>query len=156
MTKRARAIFGAKAGLIGLSVALLCGCSDRCPSTDITTAVYYSNDTFSFGSGYDQIRRWISNPRLDRFLRKSVASDGVGSLSKKHGLNCVPRPTPDDCTDSYFCTGTVAAEEVDLTRSMFATGCSANGTVAIRADIGPGAAVTSMTYWEPRPSTRHE
>jgi hypothetical protein len=145
MVKAARSIFATRAGLMGLALTLLCACNEPCPSTEITTAVYYSSDTFSFGSE-GQKRRWISNPRLDRFLKRTVASDGVGSLSRKHGLLCVPRPTSDGCTDCYSCTGTVAAEEIDLTRSMIATGCFASGTVAIRAEIGPGDAATSMTY----------
>ena len=153
---RTRRIIIAKAGLISLGVALLCACNQRCPTTEITTAVQYPGGSGFFGSSYDQIRQWIENPRLDRFLKKAIASDGIGSLSSKHGLQCVARSTPDGCADCYVCTGTVAAEEIDLTYSLFATGCTANGKVAIRAEIGPGDAARSMTYWEPRPSTRHE
>ena len=141
-----------KAGIALLT--LLCACNERCPSTEITAAVYYSNNTFWFGNE-EQIRRWTTNPRLDRFLRSTIAADGIASLSKKHGLHCVPRTTLDNCADCYSCTGRVAAEEIDLTRSLLYTGCTENGTVAIRADIGPGDTATSMTYWEPRPSRRH-
>jgi hypothetical protein len=60
------------------------------------------------------------------------------------------RPTPENCKDCYVCTGTVVAQVVSIGGPFGGGICSAEGTVAIRAEIGPGATTTSMTYWTPR------
>jgi hypothetical protein len=131
------------------AASMLAACTVTCPETDIGNAVSYTNQTAVFGTPA-QRNRWIENARLSRFLQERIQSGGIVKLAGKYGLQCVARPAPESCADCYICTGTVVAEVPDLGGTFGGGICGSDGTVAIRAEIGPGTATTSMTYWTPR------
>jgi hypothetical protein len=134
------------------AASMLAACTVRCPETDIGRAVSYNNEVV-FGSPA-QDKRWIENARLSRFLQERMQSSGIVKLARQYGLQCVARPTPESCTDCYVCTGTVVAEVIDIGGPFGGGICASDGTVAIRAEIGPGPKTTSMTYWTPRERRR--
>jgi hypothetical protein len=113
-----------KVAAIAAAASMLAACT--CSTSDIGSAARYSNDGLSVGSR-EQENRWLANPRLDSFLHRSIRSDGL-------------------CTGS---TGT----EVVFPGEPFGY-CGSGGTIAIRAEVGPGDAVTSMTYWTPVERTK--
>ena len=135
------------------AASMVAACTVTCPETDIGKAIAYSNQVAVFGTP-EQRNRWIENARLSRFLQERIQSGGVAKLARKYGLQCVARPTPESCTDCYICTGTVVAEVPDLGGTFGGGICGSDGTVAIRAEIGPGATTTAMTYWTPRERRR--
>jgi hypothetical protein len=137
-----------KAAASMAAASMLMGCTVRCPATDIGRAVSYNNEIF-FGTAAQQ-KRWIENARLSLFLQERIQSAGIVKLAREYGLQCVARPTLGSCTDCYTCTGTVVAEVIDIGGTFGGGICNVDGTVAIRAEIGPGANTTSMTYWTPR------
>jgi hypothetical protein len=129
------------------AASMLAGCTVRCPETDIGRAVSYNNEIV-FGTAAQE-KRWIENARLSLFLQERVQTIGIAKLARNYGLQCVVRPAP-GCTDCYICTGTVVAEVVNIGGTFGGGICSIDGTVAIRAEIGPGTTTTSMTYWTAR------
>jgi hypothetical protein len=135
------------------AASMLAACTVTCPESDIGKAAFYSNDAFIFGAP-EQQNRWIENARLSLFLRQRIQSDGVVTLIRKYGLQCVARPTPEGCRDCYVCTGTIVAEVTDIGGTFGGAFCGSDGTVAIRAEVGPGTTTTSMTYWTPRERRR--
>jgi hypothetical protein len=147
--------------LLGLSpaaaliaaAAMLAACTVTCPESDIGKAISHSDDAFMFGP-HEHQNRWIENPRLSLFLRQRIQSGGVTKLARTYGLQCVAHPTPEGCTDCYVCTGTVVAEVTDIGGTFGGAFCGSDGTVAIRAEVGPGATTTSMTYWTPKERRR--
>lgn len=151
-------VFDAGTGLCRAAVSMaaasmLAACTATCPESDIGKAVSYNNEIAVFGTRA-QRNRWIENARLSLFLQERIQSGGIGKLVGKYGLQCVARPTPESCTDCYICTGTVVAEVPDIGGTFGGGFCGSDGTVAIRAVIGPGATTTSMTYWTPRERRR--
>jgi hypothetical protein len=142
-----------KAAVSMAAASMLAACTATCPETDIGKAVSYNHTISVFGTR-EQQDRWIENARLSLFLQERVQSSGIGKLVSKYGLQCVARPTPESCTDCYICTGTVVAEVPDIGGTFGGGFCGSDGTVAIRAEIGPGATTTSMTYWTPRERRR--
>lgn len=129
------------------AASMLAACNGACPESDIGYAVSYDNE-ISFGTAAQE-KRWIENARLSLFLQERVQTIGIAKLARNYGLQCVVRPAP-GCTDCYICTGTVVAEVVNIGGTFGGGICSVDGTVAIRAEIGPGATTTSMTYWTAR------
>ena len=142
-----------KAAASMAAASMLAACAVTCPESDIGKAVFYGDDSFIFGTRAQQ-NRWIENARLDLFLQQRIQSSGIAKLARRYGLQCVARPTPESCTDCYVCTGTVVAEVIDIGEGFRGFFCGSDGTVAIRAEIGPGATTTSMTYWTPRERQR--
>jgi hypothetical protein len=142
-------LFRAAASVAAAST--LAACTVTCPETDIgKAAAYYSSDNvFEFGTPAQQ-ERWIENPRLNLFLQQRIQSSGLSALSRKYGLQCMARSTPQNCTDCHVCTGTIVAEVTDLGGTFGGGICGSDGTVAIHAEIGPGAKMTTTTYWTPR------
>ena len=141
-------LFRAAASMAAAS--MLAACTVTCPETDIGKAAAYDSDNmFEFGAPA-QRNRWIENPRLNLFLEQRIRSRGLSALSRKYGLQCFARSTPERCTDCHVCTGTIVAEVTDLGGTFGGAVCGSDGTVAIRAEIGPGAAMTTMTSWTPR------
>ena len=128
------------------AVSMLAACSGTCPTTDLGWAARYSADALGIGAR-EQENRWLPNPRLDSSLRRSIRSDGLVILSKRRGFQCIARSAAENCTDCYVCTGSVVAE-VLLIAEPFGY-CGSDGTIAIRAEVGPGDAVTNLTYWTP-------
>jgi hypothetical protein len=128
------------------TASMLAACTGPCPTTDIGWAARYSDDALGIGTK-EQENRWLPNPRLDSFLRRSIQSDGLRALSGRRGFQCIVRPTAENCTDCYVCTGTIVAEALFFAEPFGY--CGSDGTIAIRAAVGPGDAVTSMTYWTP-------
>jgi hypothetical protein len=136
------------------AASILAACTVTCPESEFGEAVAYRSDNaFQFGPDA-QRNRWIENERLSVFLQQRLQSSGIVKLARKYGLQCIPRSTPENCTDCYVCTGTVVAEVTDLGGTFGGAFCGSDGTVAIRAEIGPGTAATSMTYWTPRERTK--
>jgi hypothetical protein len=132
------------------AASMLAACTVTCPETDIgKAAAFYSDDISVFGTPAQQ-DRWIENPRLNLFLQQRIQSSGLSALSRKYGLPCIARSTPENCTDCHVCTGTIVAEVTDLGGTLGGAFCGSDGTVAIRAEIGPGATMTTTTYWTPR------
>jgi hypothetical protein len=142
-----------KAAASMAAASMLAACTGRCPETDIGRAVSYGEEMSVFGTPARQ-NRWIENARLSLFLQERIQSSGIVKLAREYGLQCVARPTPQSCTDCYIYTGTVVAEVPDIGGPFGGGICSSDGTVAIRAEIGPGTATTSMTYWTPRERRR--
>jgi hypothetical protein len=142
-----------KAAASMAAASMLAACTVACPETDLGKAVSYGNEFVVFGSPAQQ-NRWIENARLSLFLQERIQSGGIVKLARKYGLQCVARPTPESCTDCYICTGMVVAEVPDIGGTFGGGICGSDGTVAIRAEVGPGAATASMTYWTPRERRR--
>lgn len=141
----------ATAMIVAISMLAACTCS----TSDIGSAARYSDDGLSIGSR-EQENRWLANPRLDSFLHRSFRSDGLRALSRRHGFQCIARSTAENCTDCYVCTATIGTDVV-FAGEPFGY-CGSGGNIAIRAEVGPGDAVTSMTYWTPaeRPKKSRE
>jgi hypothetical protein len=136
------------------AASMLAACTVTCPETDIgQAALYNTHEIFAFGTS-EQQNRWIENTRLSLFLQQRIQSSGIAKLARKYDLQCLARPTPESCTDCYVCTGTTVAQVTNLRGPFEGAFCDSDGTVAIRAEIGPGAKTTSMTYWTPRERRR--
>lgn len=129
-----------------MTAASMLGACSGCPATELGRAVSYTGEPLAFGTK-EQENRWLANTRLDSFIRRTIRSEGVRALSRQHGLQCAVRPGIENCTDCYICTGTTRAEALVFAEPFGS--CTSDGTVAIRAEIGPGEKVTSMTYWTP-------
>lgn len=143
----------------GVCIAVLASvaaCTVTCPSTEIGRAARYSDDGFTTGPS-SRLDRWIANPRLDDFLRQKIQSEGLTSLSKRYGLQCIAHPAPEGCSTCSLCTASFPGEVIHMT-GIFAPYlyCGDYGQVSVRAEIGPGDAVKSMTYWAVPPRVKQE
>lgn len=134
------------------AASMLAACSG-CPTSELAGAVSYTGEPLAFGTK-EQENRWLANARLDSFIRRTIRSEGARALSRHHGLQCAVRPGVENCTDCYVCTGATRAEALVFAEPFGS--CTSVGTVAIRAEIGPGEHVTSMTYWTPLERKRTE
>ena len=128
----------------------LAACSFSCPDTELGQASSYGYDGRPIGeevynkSRYLPVERWVRNPDVEDFISKVVRSEGSAVLQSKYGLQCVPRSTPDGCPDCSVCTKSLVAQGLKI--GVFDS-CGAIGIVHIRADVGPGQAVSAQTYW---------
>ncbi|TAJ35843.1 MAG: hypothetical protein EPO55_24010 [Reyranella sp.] len=95
---------------------------------------------------------WVNNPNLEDFLHKAVAVGGAESLVSKYGFQCSPRQVAAPCADCYFCKRTVPqfANDLWVLRSV----CVSQGDMLLHVNVGPGAAVNAMTYWQVDAVTR--
>jgi len=140
-------------GVLLSALAALVACTEACPTTRIGRAAI-DVDSILTGGSSDQLDRWAPSLRVDALLRETIRDGGVAALGKVHGLQCVPRLAPDDCPDCYVCNATFPAESYAPAGYFAALVCRADGTMSVRAEVGPANAVRSMTYWHPERSPR--
>lgn len=147
-----------KSGVCVTVLASVAACTVTCPSTEIGAAARYSYSDDAFTAGPpSRLDRWIANPRLDDFLRQKIQSEGLASLSKRYGLQCIAHPAPEGCSTCSLCTTSFSGEVILMT-GVFAPYlyCGDYGQVSIRAEIGPGDTIKSMTYWAVPPRMKKE
>jgi hypothetical protein len=146
-----------KSGVCVAVLASVAACTVNCPSTEIGMAARYSDDGFSAGPP-SRLNQWIASPRLDDFLRRKIQSEGLASLSKRYGLQCIAHPAPEGCSTCSLCTTSFSGEVISMSGVFFVPRlyCADYGQVSIRAEIGPGDAVKSMTYWAVPAAVRKE
>lgn len=137
-------------------LAMVTACTVTCPSTEIGKAARYTEEGFLPASS-SRMDRWVENPRLDDFLHRKIQSDGLASTAKRYGLQCEAAPVSDNCPTCSVCTTSFKGEAVRM-GGLFAPhlSCGDHGQVSVRAEIGPGSTVKSMTYWANPPKVRTE
>ena len=89
---------------------------------------------------------WIDNPAMAEAVRWHVKETGMKFLSEK-GIECSPR-TDGGCSDCHTCAGIV--RQTPYAYTALWPMCRHTADTEVRAEIGPGTAVTAMTRWVKR------
>ena len=127
----------------------LAACSFACPPTGLEQAASYGGTIAPIGAEvYTKSRnlpndRWVRNPDVEDFLRATLREEGFAALQSKYGMQCIPRDEPSGCTDCHFCTRTFPGKVLAI---GVWDSCENSGQISVRAAIGPGQAVSAMTY----------
>jgi len=96
---------------------------------------------------------WTKNPKLEAFLKEVIQAGGVASLRTTYGMQCFPRASSDGCADCYACSKTFPGKRL----AMASTGsplygrdllCVDDGEMFVKAEIGPGSAISAMSFWK--------
>ena len=87
---------------------------------------------------FEPTNTWIDNSKVAASLLKFIEEEGVGSLVKRHGFECVPKPGG-DCPDCLACTLN--------RRGIIGYYCEPDGDLFVKAEIGPGKTMRAQTYW---------
>jgi hypothetical protein len=125
-----------------LAIALgLSACSLVCPPPGLEEAAYPS---IKPNDGFFIFDVWRKNPGAEAFLRDRLQTEGLASLTTKHGMQCVPQASA-DCADCSVCSSTFPGKTLGASGIAFA--CVDYGQMFVRAEIGPGTRVIAMTYW---------
>jgi len=85
---------------------------------------------------------WVDNPKLANAIRIEIKEGGREELVCKYEFQCVPRP----CEGCLSCTATFWQWEHSKV-SIIKPGFVHRGDALVSVQIGPGTAVSAMTYW---------
>jgi len=128
----------------------LAGCeTEGCRRDELNLAAQYRVKQHADGSlRYEQsLNEWVAHPRLAQFIREAIRTDGIDGLQTKHGFRCTPRPHGGACSDCQTCT--LSLRQLTFQHRLITPACYYDGDMQIRAEIGPGTAVSVMSYWKP-------
>lgn len=89
---------------------------------------------------------WVDNPELAKALRAEIAERGLDSVLDRYEFACKPRSADDLCRDCLSCTATFW-QWARSTASFIKPGFVHRGDALVSVQIGPGTAVSAMTYW---------
>ncbi len=130
---------------------LMSGCGEACPPAGLETAAAYGNVYMEplAKPQYPLLAddQWVRNPEVEAFLSDVLHGPGITALKAKYGMQCVPRTEPAACKDCFVCSRSFPGKTLP---GPFVA-CHDHGQISVRAEIGPGDAVTAMTYrhWPP-------
>lgn len=103
---------------------------------------------------------WVRNRGAESFIGDVVRRDGIAALTAKYGMQCLPRSEAADCTDCYLCTKSYPDKGLRMTGfgpiPVPYTTCVDRGQMTVRAEMGPGSAVSVMSYHEVPNSPKQE
>lgn len=130
--------------LVTALLLVLTGCSGGyCPrSSDLEEAARYG--VMSEGGYSKPLNTWVDNTELETFLRDALRRSGIEGLRSGYGFDCSQRSRA-GCLDCWHCAKTLPLSEAEWVVS--GPVCRRAGELLIRADVGPGASVRAMTYW---------
>lgn len=116
--------------------------------TSVTNAAENRRVTQADGSvGYTKLLdTWVDNPKLADAIREEIQKGGIEGLVDRYDFDCKPRPAGGECADCLSCTATFWQWERSRT-SFIKSGFKHRGDALVSAEIGPGTAVSAMTYW---------
>lgn len=89
---------------------------------------------------------WVDNPKLAEAIREEIQETGRERLIDRYEFDCKPRPAPDSCADCLSCTA-IFWQWARSTSSFIKPGFVHRGDAKVSVEIGPGTAVSAMTYW---------
>lgn len=89
--------------------------------------------------------RWVASPYLAERAAEGIEAEGLEAFASKHGLQC-RFSARGDCPDCRACDRT----NLFMGNAMWGlrSECISFGEMRIHLDIGPGRAVSAMTYWK--------
>jgi hypothetical protein len=89
---------------------------------------------------------WVDNPKLAEAIREEIGEKGRQPLIDRYEFECRPRSAVDPCADCLSCTATFWQWALSTT-SFIKPGFKHRGDALVSVEIGPGTAVSAMTYW---------
>lgn len=97
--------------------------------------------------GYTRpLNTWVVNPELAEAIREEIQEKGRQQVLDSHEFECKPRPAPDSCADCLSCMA-IFWQWARSTSSFIKPGFVHRGDAKVSVEIGPGTAVSAMTYW---------
>lgn len=97
--------------------------------------------------GYTRpLNTWVVNPKLAEAIREEIQENGRQQVLDRYEFECKPRPAPDSCADCLSCTA-IFWQWARSTSSFIKPGFVHRGDARVSVEIGPGTAVSAMTYW---------
>lgn len=89
---------------------------------------------------------WVDNPKLADAIREEIQEGGRERLIVRYEFDCKPRPAGGACADCLSCMATFWQWALSTT-SFIKPGFKHRGDALVSVEIGPGTAVSAMTYW---------
>lgn len=90
---------------------------------------------------------WVSNPKLENFLREAIRSRTLESVKSKYGFDCKPMSAEAACADCYECKAVIPQFEENPSLWNARATCDKAGEMSVIAWLGPGSQAKAMTYW---------